>query len=168
MYWYDFGRLDVYVGKGGRYNDDDVRTISLEKKEKIAKLFDEHLLKIYYTDESSYDNSDDDRASDSYHSSRTYVYRQVNVKQDLFGIVMNGDEVVGIAYYVNNNRRDTYVYVFYFSNNPKSTMTLGYSASHSSNFTTVYKVELVKKGENNVPTQAKEMSFIQGEMYPDI
>lgn len=169
MYWYDFGRLDVYVGKGGEYDDDDTKTISLEEKEKIAKLFDEHLLKIYYTDESSYDNSDDDRVGDdSYHSSSSYVYRSVNLEQDLYGVVMHDGEIVGIAFYVNENRYDTFVNVFYFSNQPKNAMTLGYSASHSSSYTTVFKVELVKKGENDVPQDAKELSFIQSRMYPEI
>ena len=40
MYWYDFGRQDVYVGNGGRFRrHDDCKKISLEEKEKIAKFF---------------------------------------------------------------------------------------------------------------------------------
>ena len=68
MYWYDFGRNDVYVGDGGRFSHDHCKVISSEEKEKIASFFSEHLLKIYFDDESSYDNSDDERASDSYGS----------------------------------------------------------------------------------------------------
>ena len=43
MYWYDFGRSDVYVGNGGDFKRNHCKVASPEEKEKIAKLFSEHL-----------------------------------------------------------------------------------------------------------------------------
>ncbi len=168
MYWYDFDRNDVYVGSGGRFRWDDCESVSNEQKERIKAFFGEHLLKIYYSDTSSYDNSDDDRVTDSYRSSSSYVYREVNVEQDLYGVVMKNGEITGVVFYVKNNSRDVYAEVFNFDGKPKNSMTLGYSASHSSSYTTVGRVELVKRGENGAPESAKTARFIQHEMYPEI
>ena len=168
MYWYDFGRLDVYVGCGGRFRRSDCKAITWEEKEKIKKFFSQHLLKIYYSDTSSYDNSDDDRVTDSYHSSSSYVYREVNVERDLYGLVMREGEITGVVFYVKNNSRDVYANVFNFNGQPKNSMTLGYSASHSSSYTTVGRVMLVKRGEDGAPESANEANFIQHVMYPEI
>ena len=170
MYWYDFGRSDVYVGNGGKLNlRKDCKTVSAEEFAKIKKLFDENLLKIYYNDSFGYDNSDDDRAGEAYSSHDSYVYRYVDLAHDLYGVVVHDGEVVGIAFFVKNDRRDVYAKVFYFSGKPRNSMTLGYSASHSSSYTTVTHVELVKKGENGAPESAnKEARFIQHERYPEL
>lgn len=168
MYWYDFHRNDVYVGKGGKFSRSDCKRISNEEKEKIAELFSTHLLKIYFDESRSYDNSDDERVTDSYSSSSSYVYRSVNLEQDLYGLVMKDGEVTGVVFYVKDNSRNVYACVFNFNGQPKTTMRLGYSASHSSNFVYVGRVMLVKKGENGAPESAKEARFIQHEMYPEI
>ena len=168
MYWYDFGRNDVYIGNGGKFKKHDCKKISAEEKEKIASLFSQHLLKIYYSDSSSYDNSDDERASDSYYSHSSYVYREVNIEQDLYGVAMRDGEITGVVFYVKNSRGDAYATIFNFDGKPKASITMGYSASHSSSYTTVVRVELVKKGENGAPESAQNASFIQHEMYPSI
>ena len=169
MYWYDFGRNDVYVGNGGRFRyKDDCKAISAEEKEKIASFFSKHLIKIYFGEQSSYDNSDDERASDSYRSSSSYVYREVDTEQELFGLVMRDGEIKGVVFYVKDDRGDAVAEVFNFNGQPKNSMWLGYSASHSSSYTIVGRVELVKKGENGAPEEAKKASFIQHERYPSI
>ena len=168
MYWYDFGRNDVYVGSGGRFRRSDCKAVSMEEKKKIQSFFAEHLLKIHIGEERSYDNSDDERVTDSYHSSSTYVYREVDTEQDLYSVAMRDGEIVGIVFYVKNNSRDVYANVFNFSGKPKNSMTLGYSASHSSSYTTVCRVELVKKGVDGAPERAGKGKFIQHEMYPEI
>lgn len=169
MYWYDFGRRDVYVGSGGKFNRrKDCRVATDEEVAKIESFFSEHLLKIYYSDSGSYDNSDDDRVSDSYYSSCSYVYRELDLKQDMYGVVIYNGEIAGIVFYVKNNSRDVYANVFCFSGQPRSSMTLGYSASHSSSYTTVIRVEAVKRGENGVPETANQVKIIQHEMYPEI
>ena len=43
MYWYDFGRNDVYVGNGGKFDFRDCKKISAEEKEKVKQFFSEHL-----------------------------------------------------------------------------------------------------------------------------
>ena len=157
----DFGKYDIYVGSGGKFDigkGKDVKTISPEEKEKIASLFSEYLLKIHYTEEDRYDGGDDDRAGDYYSCSDTYVYREVDVEWGVEGMVMHDGEITGVVFYVKDG--DTvYAEVFYFSNQPKNTMKLGYSASHSSSYITVFKVELVKKGENGAPERAQSISF---------
>lgn len=169
MYWYDFGRREVYVGNGGRFRHrDDCKTISEEEKEKIAKFFADHLLQIYFDDESSYDNSDDERVTDSYRSSSYCVYREVNVERDLYGLVMRDGEIKGVVFYVKDNSSNVYAKVFNFNGEPKNWMRLGYSASHSSSYTTVGRVKLVKKGVDGAPERAEEATFIQHEMYPNI
>ena len=169
MYWYDFGREDVYVGHGGKFmRKYDCKTVSTGEKEKIKATFATHLLKIYYTDQCSYDNSDDDRASDSYYSSASYVYRTVNLEQDLYGLALRDGEVAGVVFYIKNDRGDAYAAVFHFNGCPKNSVTMGYSASHSSSYTTICRVELVKRGENGVPEDAQNARFIQHERYPEL
>lgn len=168
MYWYDFGRNDVYSGNGGNFRRSDCITISQAEKQKIADFFSTRLLKIYFEDQRSYDNSDDERVEDSYSYSNSYVYREVNVERDLYGLVMHDGEIKGVVFYVKNNSRDVYAKVFNFDGKPKTFMRLGYSASHSSSYKTVVRVMLVNKGENGAPESAKEASFIQHELYPEI
>lgn len=168
MYWYDFGRNDVYAGNGGNFRRSDCVTISQAEKQKIADFFSTRLLKIYFEDQRSYDNSDDERVEDSYSYSNSYVYREVNVERDLYGLVMHDGEIKGVVFYVKNNSRDVYAKVFNFDGKPKTFMRLGYSASHSSSYKTVVRVMLVNKGENGAPESAKEASFIQHELYPEI
>ena len=169
MYWYDFGRNDVYVGSGGRFKKSDCKAISAAEKEKIIKFFDEHLLKIYTSEYSSYDNSDDERVTDSYRSHSSYVYRELDVEQDLYAVAMRDGEIKGIVYYVTQKgERETYATVFNFDGKPRTSVTMGYSASHSSNYTTVGGVECVKKGENGAPESASKGRFLQHELYPSI
>lgn len=169
MYWYDFRREDVYVGFGGKFkHNKDCKTVSTEEKERIKALFATHLLKIYYTDQYGYDNSDDERASDSYHSWASYVYRTVDLEQDLYGLVVREGEVKGVVFYVKNDRNDAYATVFHFDGKPKNSVTMGYSASHSSSYTTICRVELVKRGENGAPEDAPSARFIQHERYPQL
>ena len=168
MYWYDFGRNDVYVGCGGAFKRKHCKTASAEEKDKIEAIFATHLLKIYYTDQCSYDNSDDERASDSYYSSASYVYRTVNLKQDLYGIVMRDGEVTGVVFYIKNDRGEAHAEVFNFNGCPRNSATMGYSASHSSSYTTICRVELVRRGENGAPEHAEEARFIQHQRYPQL
>ena len=169
MNWYDFRRDQVYVGNGGRFKrDKDLASISWAEIEKIKTLFAEHLLKIYEEDESSYDNSDDERVIDSHRSSSRYIYREVDVDQDLYGLVVRDGEVKGVVFYVKEDAYETRAVVFNFDGNPKQWMRLGYSASHSSSYTTVGRVKLVKRGEDDAPQSARKVSFIQSRNNPSL
>ena len=163
MAWNDFGYNDIYVGTGGKFTDrksKDIKTISDTEREKIAKLFSEHLLKVHYKESDGYDSSDDDRAGEYYGAYATSVYRSVDVERDVKGLVMHNGEITGVVFYVKDGN-DVWANVFYFNNEPKNTMKTGYSASHSYNYITVFKVELVKKGENGAPMDADSISFIR-------
>ncbi len=75
MNWYDFGRNDVYVGTGGRFKKKDCKAISAEEKARIKELFSKHLLKISFGEERTYDNSDDERVTDSHSSYKSEAKR---------------------------------------------------------------------------------------------
>ena len=165
MAWDKFGINDIYVGTGGKFKCDskDIKCITAEEKEKITKLFSEHLLKIHYKETDSYDSSDDDRAGDYYGAYATYTYRSVDVDHGVEGLVMHNGEIVGVVFYVHYGNDEVWAYVFYFSNEPRNAMKTGYSTSHSSSYTTVFRVELVKKGENGVPMDAPSISTKKGQ-----
>lgn len=168
MYWYDFDRYEVYAGTSGDFRHSNCITISKEEKQKITDFFSTRLLKIFFEDKRSYDNSDDERVIDSYSCSNSFVFREVDVENDLYGLVMRNGEITGVVFYVKDNSRDVYAKVFNFNGEPKTFMMLGYSASHSSSYTTVVRVMLVNKGENGAPETAKKANFIQHRLYPSI
>ena len=51
------GRYEIYAGSGGNFRHSDCKTISQDEKQKIADFFSTRLLKIYFEDTRSYDNS---------------------------------------------------------------------------------------------------------------
>ena len=165
MYWYDFGRNDVYVGTGGRFRRQDMKTVSGEEKACITAFFSEHLLKIYEENTRSYDNSDDERVTDSSSSSSNYVYREVNTERDLYGVVMQGDEITGIVFYIKDGR-DVTCKVFNFNGVPEAYMMLGYSASHSSSYQTVGRVMLVKRVKTVPPPKHARQTLSRAKCSP--
>lgn len=161
---------DIYVSEGlfnelGRLK---VRYGSLKLSEEeyaeIEKKLSGYVLRIDYTNTRSYDNSDDDRVEDSYSSSDSYVFRSINFKEDSKSLLMLDGEIKGVVYVVDNKD----YYPFLFDGSYKSTVTLGYSASHSSQYTYINKVSLVKKGTKGVSKEEREAKFKQSGMFPSL
>ena len=49
--------------------------------------------------------------------------------------------------------------IFFFDGRQYQSLTLGYSASHSSCYSNIYKITLVKKGENGAPEEGGYINF---------
>ena len=129
--------------------------------EPAAKRLDGYLLKIYYTDSYSYDDSDDDRAGCYSSSSASVVYGELDPYYNSEAMIWMESEIKGVVFRVTEGREE-YRYAFLFDGSINQTMTLGYSASHSSNYIYVNRVELVKKGENGAPQRGDSISFHPG------
>lgn len=126
--------------------------------EPAAKRLEGYLLKIYYSDSYSYDDSDDDRSGCFSTSSSSVVYGDLDPYYDSEAMIWMDNEIKGVVFRVTESREE-YRYAFFFDGSIHQTMTLGYSASHSSNYIYVNRVELVKKGENGAPQSGKSISF---------
>lgn len=143
--------------------------ISKNQLSEVVEKLDGYLLKISYTSEHSYDSSDDDRVEDSSSSYSSYTYKEIDTLKNTKSLLRINNEIVGVVFRARpNSNKEPYLYPFLFDNSIKRSMTLGYSASHSSNYITVTKVELVKKGENGAPTEGAYLNFSPSEMSTSI
>lgn len=154
-YFNEFGRLQVKYG-----------SVALTEEEfaEIEKKLSKYLLRIDYTNTRSYDNSDDDRVEDSYSSSDSYVYRSIDFKEDSKALLMLDGEIKGVVYVVDCKE----YYPFLFDGSYQRTISLGYSASHSSQYTYINKVSLVKKGTKGVSEEERTAKFNQNGMFPSL
>lgn len=166
--------MSVYYVRKGIYEKDglrvvrDLHPIAEEEFEAFCKSVDGYLLSLDSTNTSSYDNSDDERVEDSSRISYSSVYRELNPKGNAESLLMVDGKIVGVVYVINKGKSDEYTRAFSFDGKIAQTMRLGYSASHSSSYTYVDRVSLVKKGEKGVPETAREASFFQSEMFPSL
>ena len=129
--------------------------------EPAAKRLEGYLLKISYSDSYSYDNSDDDRAGFYTNSSSSVVYGRLDPYTNSEAMIWMDGEIKGIVFRVTEDREE-YRYAFFFDGSIRQTMTLGYSASHSSNYIYVNGVSLVEKGKEGAPQDGKSVSFHPG------
>ncbi len=143
--------------------------ISKNQLQKAVEKLDGYLLKVSYDSESSYDNSDDDRVEDSSSSYSSYSYKELNPLKNTKSLLRINNEIVGVVFRARpNSNKEPRLCPFLFDNSIKRSMTLGYSASHSSNYVTVTKVELVKKGENGAPLEGAYINFEPSEISTSI
>ncbi len=126
--------------------------------ESIAKNLEGYLLKIEGSDYYSYDNSDDDRAGSSSSETPFVVYREINALENSKALLIVNNELKGVVFSVKSGSRCSY-YRYYLDGSVKSSIRLGYSASHSSSFKYIERVTLVRKGGNGAPTEARSVRF---------
>lgn len=162
-----------YVRKGIYEKDGfrvvrDLHPIDEAEFEAFCESVDGYLLSLDSTNTSSYDDSDDERVEDSSRISYSSVYRELNPRENAESLLMVDGKIVGVVYVINKGKSDEYTRAFSFDGKIAQTMRLGYSASHSSSYTYVDRVSLVKKGKNGVPETAREASFFQSEMFPSL
>ena len=138
-----------------------------EQFEKECKKLEPYLIALEETSVTSYDDSDDERVTPSSTYTVKAKYRELNPKENSEHLLMLNNEIVGVVFTIRAGN-DKYFRAFSFDGSIKQSMRLGYSASHSSSFEYVDRVSLVKKGENGVPETAKEINFLQSEMYPNL
>ncbi|MBR2467595.1 MAG: hypothetical protein IKB42_00925 [Clostridia bacterium] len=163
-------KIDYFVTEG-YFNEENkfvikskLLKVDNEKIEELDKFLNDHLLKIEYTYKSSYDNSDDDRVEeDSHNEYDSTTYRKIEAKKDANHLLFVDGELQGVVFRTKPDRES----VFFFDGREYHTLTLGYSASHSSCYSTIYKITLVKKGENGAPEKGGYINFTPYEKSAD-
>ena len=150
------GKVEI-INKSGVISQRDFNLVVEEFKDK--------LLYIEGEDTHSYDNSDDERAS--CHSSKTPFgrYYEIDFESDSQHLIRINGKIVGVIFHVKDGYNVDY-YPFLFDGSIKRMIRLGYSASHSSSYTYVEKVSLLKRGEKGAPESARMINFKQSKMYP--
>ncbi len=143
------------------------KQITQAQLESYAEQLKDYLLKIDYTRTRSYDNSDDDRVTDSFSKWDGVKYCEIEPLNNSKHLVVDGDTVVGVMFEVRDSNCEK-THVFLFNGEVQESMSLGYSASHSSDWTYVNTVTLVKRGENGAPQEGYSLRFCQSKMYPSI
>ena len=132
----------------------------------VAERLGGYLLKLEYERSSSYDSSDDDRGEDSESSESCVDYRELNPLENAKSLLRIDGEIRGVLFRVKP-RLDSELELYPFTFDGKmGGMTLGYSASHSSNFVTVHSITLAKRGEDGAPEKGGYISFSQSESSP--
>ena len=163
---------NVYVRKGIYENGNfrvvrDLVPIDAELFEATCKELEPYLLSLEEISISSYDDSDDERVTPSSRRTVRCTYREINPRENAEYLLMIDGKIVGVVFVVRNGNAE-YTRAFSFDGSIVQSMRLGYSASHSSNFTYVDQVSLVKRGENGAPETASEARFDQHELYPSL
>ena len=138
-----------------------------EFSELVAELED-CLLLVEGEETSTYDDSDDDRAGCYWSQSSFKHYYEIGLRENSKHLLRIDGKIRGVVFFVRSGYSDVTYKPFLFDNSIENSMNLGHSASHSSDYTNVKKVSLVKKGEGNAPQSAKVIDFSQSEMYPNI
>ena len=147
--------------KGYLVLEEELGFIDRSALKTVEKDFKDYLLKISYTEDTSYDNSDDDRVEDSSHSYKEVTYREIDVKRNSKALLRVNGKIAGVVFSVkesSNYPPDRYP--FLFDDSEGGYMRIGYSASHSSHYLTVNRVELVIRGENGAPEKGHSITFI--------
>ncbi|MBQ9084210.1 MAG: leucine-rich repeat domain-containing protein [Clostridia bacterium] len=135
--------------------------------EPFARHLEGYLMRIEGKDSYSYDNSDDDRASD-YSSSSSFVrYHEIEALKNTEAMLWIDGKIAGVVYRIKDGR-NTRERAFLFDGSFASGFTVGYSASHSSSYTSVDKITLVKKGEDGAPTEGRYPRYELSENSSDL
>ncbi len=142
------------------------KAVTEEQLKLYAEQLADSLLKIEYTRTHSYDNSDDDRVSDSDSSWDGVRYCEIEPMKNSRHLVVRGNSVIGIVFFIRTNSRKIDRYVFLFDGSVQEEIAMGYSASHSSDWTYINSVYLVKRGLDGAPEEGSSVNFEQSEMYP--
>ena len=160
---------DGYFSKENKFElKKELGYFSESAHQSAKQMLDGYLLKIEKEEIRSYDNSDDDRVEPSSSQNESVSYYAIDVENNTESLLRVDGEIKGVIFRVRDNNKEEYLHAFMFDGSVQQSMRLGYSASHSSCFTIVKKVTLVKKGENGAPNSANFVKFNQSEMYPSI
>ena len=139
--------------------------ISAEKFEALIADLKDCLLYIQGEETRSYDNSDDDRVESSSRSWSFGHYFEIEPWKNSKHLLRIDVKLRGVVFHISSGRDVSY-YAFLFDNSIKRTLSMGYSASHSSEYTYVEQVSLVKRGQNGAPETGSYLRYEQNEMYP--
>jgi hypothetical protein len=125
-----------------------------------------YLLKIEGESSSSYDNSDDERASSSESRSSFVRYREIDAMKNTESLLWSGDAIVGVVFRIKDGR-DVRFRRFFFDGSIAEGFTAGYSASHSSRYTSFDRITLAKRGEDGAPEEGRYSRYDISANDPD-
>ncbi len=160
---------DAHFDEQGQLVIDKKRgTISKEELDAISERFKDFLLKVQGTEESSYDNSDDERVTDSYSEYKFTSYFELDPMNNCEHLLRVDGEIKGVCFTITPKLSSSGIRrrAFFFDDSISECFSLGYSASHSSSYTHVDSVVLVKRGLDGAPNEGRNIRFEQHELYP--
>ncbi len=141
--------------------------VSEEELTAAAEKLKDCLIKVECTHYSSYDNSDDDRVTDSESRYDYTVYGEITPFEDSEAMLWAGGAIVGVVFRIKASRGNgVSLHRFTFDGRVQESISMGYSASHSENYTYVNSLSLVRKGEDGAPENGRSLRYEQHEMYP--
>ena len=132
----------------------------------IAQKLEGCLLKIEGSTSSSYDNSDDERASCSESHSSFVRYGEISPYEDSEALFWANGTVSGVIFRIKSGSK-TQFRRFSFDGSLCQPIRLGYSASHSSRYTYIDRITLVEKGKDGAPEEGRRIRFTISENDPD-
>ncbi len=131
-----------------------------------ARELEACLMKVESDATSSCDDSDDERVTPSHSSSSRAFYREIRPFENTESLLFADGKIVGVIFRVKVGSK-TEPHCFHFDGSVAESMRLGYSASHSSCFTYVERITLVRRGENGAPTEGGYPRYSPSENDPD-
>ncbi|MBO5313137.1 MAG: hypothetical protein J6B29_04135 [Clostridia bacterium] len=142
--------------------------LSRKEFDELIKDIKDCLLYVEGVDESGYDNSDDDRCG-CYSSRAPFgIYYEPDFLDNCEHLLRIDGKIAGVVFFVSHGSREMTYEPFLFDNSIPNSLTLGYSASHSSQYYHINKVSLVRRGENGAPQKGKEIYLRQSKNSPSI
>ena len=143
-------------------------SIAVSELEAFAEETKDFFLKFELTETESYDDSDDDRWSCGTDTSHRTVYAELDPIKDSEALLSVDGRIVGVVFRVTpkSSHDPEEQRAFFFDGSVAQGATLGYSASHSSKYTSVNRITLVRRGEDGAPAKGESIRFKQHEMYP--
>ncbi len=139
--------------------------ISKEELDAICEELRDYLLFIEGVEESSYDDSDDDRAGTYWDRIPFARYYEIVPEKNSDALLRIDGKIVGFVFTVEDGR-EVDKYPFLFDGSIEHYIIMGYSASHSSDYTYIKKAKLVKRGIDGTPEEARRLNFSQSKRYP--
>ena len=138
--------------------------ISEEEFKSMVEELKDYVLCVEGSHESSYDDSDDERWGSSSSSRKFTDYREINAENNSEHLIVIDEKIRGVVFYISQNNGDKYYRQFIFDAPKQQRFSMGYSASHSSNYVYVDKVTIVKRNSPNVPTKCNNIKYYHSSM----
>lgn len=152
--------------EGGKVTEGQSKAVTESVFLPIAQKLEGCLLKIEGSTSSSYDNSDDERASCSESHSTFVRYGEISPFEDSEALFWANGTISGVIFRIKSGSKISFRR-FSFDGSLCQPIRLGYSASHSSRYTYIDRITLVEKGKDGAPEEGRRIRFTISENDPD-
>ena len=156
----------------GQFNEKDIFKVDSRLKEideeefnTAVAMLEPFLLEVEYTVTSSYDNSDDDRVEDSWDRYSMTRYFEIGAKENPASMLWSNGMIIGVVFFVSDRHKED-PYAFFFDDSVQQGFSLGYSASHSSQYSYINTVKLVARDSVTPYGKTYPAPYRQAKMYP--